>query len=78
MAMISNIQERDGINSETAKKHHAILQQLMVSRDKTIAENLAQRELNWVNSLQHMKDILKNLYAKEVNNRTLLNSLAKR
>ena len=48
------------------------------NRDKAIVKELANRDNQWLNSLHHVEDNLKKSQREHINNRLLLESLAKR
>ena len=59
-------------------KHEAWLIKMFEYRDNALKACLESRDKNWLNSLAHCKKIFLLVTYEQVNNRTLLESLAKR
>ena len=51
---------------------------MLEKRGKAIKEELTSRDREWLNNLQHCRDILRIMSHEQINNRTLMESLAKR
>ena len=51
---------------------------MLEDRDNALKAYLKSRDKNWLNSLAHCKEIFRLMTYEQVNNRTLLESLAKR
>ena len=49
---------------------------LLEKRGKAIKEELTSKDREWLNNLQHCRDILRIMSHEQVNNRTLMESLA--
>ena len=60
------------------RKHEARLIKMLEDRDNALKACLESRDKNWLNSLTHCKDSFFLMTYEQVNNRTLLESLAKR
>ena len=52
--------------------------QMLEDRDKAMKATLESRDRDWLNSLQHCKESVRLMTYEQVNNRTLMESLAKR
>ena len=59
-------------------KHEAGLLKMLEDRDNGLKECLKSRDKNWLNSMAHCKENFHLMTYEQVNNRTLLESLAKR
>ena len=59
-------------------KHEAGLIKMLEDRDNALKVGLKSRDMNWLNSLEHCKQSFRLMTYEQVNNRTLLESLAKR
>ena len=59
-------------------KHEAGLIKMLENRDNALKACLESRDKNWLNSLEHCKQSFRLMTYEQVNNRTLLESLAKR
>ena len=59
-------------------KHEAGLIKMLEDRDNALKACLESRDENWLNSLAHCKESFRLMTYEQVNNRTLLESLAKR
>ena len=59
-------------------KHEAELIKMLEDRDNALKACLESRDNNWLNSLEHCKQSCRLMTYEQVNNRTLLESLAKR
>ena len=75
---MNKLKIRDVIDWEEAGKQEYNLCEMQEKRDKAIKEELTSRNREWLNSLQHCRDSLKIMSHEQVNNRTLMESLAKR
>ena len=58
--------------------HEANLVKMLEDRDKAMKVVLESRDRDWLNSLQHYKESFRLMTYEQVNNRTLMESLAKR
>ena len=58
--------------------HEANLVKLLEDRDKAMKAALESRDIDWLNSLKHCEEIFRLMTYEQVNNRTLMESLAKR
>ena len=58
--------------------HEANLMKMLEDRDKAMKATLESRDRDWLNSLQHCKESFRMMIYEQVNNRTLVESLAKR
>ena len=58
--------------------HEANLVKMLEDRDKAMKAVLESRDRDWLNSLQHYKESFRLMTYEQVNNRTLMESLAKR
>ena len=59
-------------------KHEAGLLKMLGDRDNALKACLESRDKNWLNNLAHCKESFQLMTYEQVNNRTLLESLAKR
>ena len=59
-------------------KHEAGLIKMLEDRDNALKAGMESRDKNWLNSLEHCKQSFLVMTYEQVNNRTLLESLAKR
>ena len=59
-------------------KHEARLIKMLEDRDNALKACPESRDNNWLNSLAHCKQSFRLMTYEQVNNRTLLESLAKR
>ena len=59
-------------------KHEAGLIKMLEDRDNTLKVGMESRDMNWLNSLEHCQQSFHLMTYVQVNNRTLLESLAKR
>ena len=57
-------------------KHEAGLLKMLGDRDNALKACLESRDKNWLNNLAHCKEIFRLMTYKQVNNKTLLESLA--
>ena len=60
------------------RKHEARLIKMLEDRDNALKACLESRDKNWLNSMTHCKESFCLMTYEQVNNRTLLESLAKR
>ena len=58
--------------------HEANLVKMLEDRDKAMKASLESRDRDWLNSLQHCKESFRLMTYEKVNNRTLLELVAKR
>ena len=58
--------------------HEANLVKMLEDREKAMKATLESRDGDWLNSLQHCKESFRMMTYEQVNNRTLMESLAKR
>ena len=58
--------------------HEANLVKMLEDRDKAMKAVLESRNRDWMNSLKHCKESFRLMTYEQVNNRTLMESLAKR
>ena len=59
-------------------KHEVGLIKMLEDRDNALKAGLESRDKNWLNCLEHCKQSFRIITYEQVNNRTLLESLAKR
>ena len=59
-------------------KHEAGLLKMLGDRDNALNACLESRDKNWLNNLAHCKESFRLMTYEQVNNKTLLESLAKR
>ena len=59
-------------------EHEAGLIKMLEDRDNSLKACLESRDKNWLNSLAHCKKIFSLITYEQVNNKTFLESLAKR
>ena len=59
-------------------KHEAGLIKMLEDRDNALKAGLESRDKNWLNSLEHCMQSFRLMTYEQFNNRTLLESLAKR
>ena len=59
-------------------KHEARLIKMLKDRDNALKASLESRDKNWLNSLEYCRQSFRLMAYEQVNNRTLLESLAKR
>ena len=59
-------------------KHEAGLLKMSEDRDNALKACLESRDKNWLNSMAHCEESFRLMTYEQVNNRTLLESLAKR
>ena len=58
--------------------HEASLLKMLEDRDNAMKATLESRDRDWLNSLMHCKESFRLMTHEQVNNRTLMESLAKR
>ena len=58
--------------------HEASLLKMLEDRDKAMKATLESRDKDWLNSLENCKESFRLMTQEKVNNRTLMESLAKR
>ena len=75
---MNELKNRDVIYWEETWKQEYNLCEILEKRDKAIKEELTSRDSKWLNNLQHCRDSLRIMSHEQVNNRTLMESLAKR
>ena len=72
------IQDREVAFWTETGKHEADLLKMLRDRDNALKACLESRDKNWLNNLTHCKESFHLMTYEQVNNRTLLESLAKR
>ena len=75
---MNELKNKDVIYWEEIGKQEYNLCEMLEKRDKSITEKLTSGDREWLNSLQHYRDCLRIMSHVQVNNRTLIESLAKR
>ena len=75
---MNELENRDAIYWEETGKQEYNLCEILEKIDKAIKEELTSKDKEWLNSLQHCRDNLRIISHDQVNNRTLMESLAKR
>ena len=62
--------------TETGKHETGIIK-MLEDKDNALKAGMESRDMNWLNSLEHCKQSFRLMTYEQVNNRTLLESLAK-